>query len=153
MKRVILFLILALMALTAAKAFANPFPPEQEKQIRVVINGFYEAFNQHDPKKVGEYFTPDGDFRTPWNQWGKNRDEVEKITTALFAGMMKNAHFEKSINSIRMIKPDIAFVDVESVITGMQTAANTQYAPLHHHVVYVLVKREGKWQFRMARPF
>lgn len=135
------FMWFLIFSLFATQGFAETFPPEEENQIKSVINSFYDDANKHEPKKMAEFFTTDGDIRTPWSDRGTNRDEVEKILTTEFTGMMKNAHFENNIQSIRMVKPDVAFVDMDSVIKGMETNASTQYAPTHHHVIFVLVKR------------
>jgi hypothetical protein len=55
--------------------------------------------------------------------------------------------------SIQLIKPNLAFVDLDSIITGMQTLEKNKYLPLHHHVVFLLVKREGHWKILVGRPY
>jgi uncharacterized protein (TIGR02246 family) len=142
-----------LLVLFASLGFAESFPPSQEKEIRAVIEGHYNAWNQHDAKKMAELYASDGDLLTTFNESGKNRNEVEKILAEEQNTKMKNAHIDHKIKTIRMIKPDIAFVDVQSDIKGMETIDKKKYMPLHHHVVFVLVQRDGKWQILIGRPF
>lgn len=143
-----LFLMLALFT----PVFAQQ-KPNDEQEIGKVIEGHYAAWNQHDAKKMADFYASDGDLRTPWNETGKNRKEIEKIYASEQSRLMKNAHIDYSLKSIRLINPGIAFVDVESAITGMQSGDTKQNSPFHHHVIYLLVKREGKWQILIGRPF
>jgi uncharacterized protein (TIGR02246 family) len=152
MQKIILYTLFLMLGLFT-KVYAQQMPQNEENDVRKVIETYYDAWNQHDVKKMAELYATDGDLRTPWNQTGKNRKEVETIYASQQTKQMKNAHINYSLKSIRMIKPSMAFVDSESTITGMQTVDAKQYSPLHHHVIFVLVKRDGKWQILIGRPF
>lgn len=134
---------------------ASLYADEQEdiQAIQQVLEEHYEAWNNHDAQKLASLYADDGDLRTPWNDIGKNQQQIEKIFASEMSGRSKNAHIEKSIKSIRIIKPGVAFVDVESVITGMQGEAQGKYPTLKHHVAFLLVKKDGKWQILSGRPF
>src|ERR1700722_20098034 len=105
-----------LMVLFTSLGFAASFPPDQEKQIRSIIEEHYSAWNQHDPKKMADLYASDGELQGLSTLWGRNRSEVEKIYADEQNTKMKNAHIAHDIKSIMMIKPDIAFVDVETDI-------------------------------------
>jgi uncharacterized protein (TIGR02246 family) len=126
---------------------------DEERAIKKVIEGYYTAANSHDPKKMAEFFAVDGDMRTSWDEIANNRQEIENIFAFHHAKLMKNAHVEASITFLRQVKPNIAFIDVDTITSGMTTQVKTQYAPMHHHVIFLLVKREGSWQILEARPF
>lgn len=153
MRKAACYTLFALSMLFASLGFAAPLQSDQEEQIRALLEAHYAAWNQHNPKKLAELYAPDGDLRTVFNEWGKNRGEIEKIFGNEQNSKMKDAHINHEIKSIRMIKPDIAFVDVESDIQNMETLDKEKYMPLHHHVVYVLVKKDGVWQILIGRPF
>lgn len=153
MHKILCLAAFALLALFNSPSFAASLPADEEQQIRTILKMYYDVWNQHEPKKQAELYASDGDLRTVFNEWGKNRSEIEKIFADEQNGIMKNAHVDYEIKSIRMIKPDIAFADVESDIKGIETLDKSKYMPLHHHVVFVLVKREGKWQILIGRPF
>ncbi len=141
----------AILLLVAAPLSAQQ--QNDENAVKDVIEAHYKAWNQHDTKKMAALYASDGDLRTSLNEVGKNRAEIEKIYSTEHSKMFKEAHIDKTIKSIRMVKPDIAFVDVESTVTGMQTQDKNKYAPLHHRVVFLLVKREGSWKILAGRPF
>jgi uncharacterized protein (TIGR02246 family) len=153
MRKSICYLAFSLSVLFFSPGFAQSFPPNQEEQIRAIIDDHYTFWNQHDSKKMAELYASDGDLLTIFNEWGKNKKEIEKIYADEQNTKMKNAHIEHEIQSIRMIKPNIAFVDVESNIVGMETLDKKKYMPLHHHVVFLLVDRDNKWQILVGRPF
>lgn len=145
--------LLILIAILTAATSAMSAEQDEKDAITKVIEAHYDAWNRHNAKEMAALYAEDGDLRTPWNEIGKNRQEVEAVYNSEFAKKTKNAHVDDSIKSIRIVKPDIAFVDVESTITGMQTSNEKKYPDLHHHVIFLLVKREGKWQILAGRPF
>jgi uncharacterized protein (TIGR02246 family) len=153
MQQAIRNILFPLFMLFISQGFAESFPPSQEEKIRAVLESHYTAWNQHDPKKMANLYAPDGDLRTVFNEWAKNRNEIEKIYADEQNTKLKNAHIHHKIKSIRMVKPDIAFVDVESDIEGMETLDKKKYMPLHHHVIFVLVQKDGQWQILIGRPF
>lgn len=153
MQKAIFISFFLLLLQLPSQAVAQPILQDQANEINRVIDGYYDAWNQHDTKKMAEFYAADGDLRTPWNEIGKNRKEIEAIYASEHVKQMKNAHIDKSVNSIRMINPNLAFVDVESTIKGMQASDEKQYSPLHHHVIFLLIEREGKWQILIGRPF
>jgi len=150
LSKIILSLVFICLAIQIQ---AQQATPADDLQIRQVLDGYYEAWNRHDTQAMAKFYAPDGDLRTPWNEIGKNRKEVAEIYAKEHANQMKDARIEKNLKSIRMIKPDFAFVDVESTITGMNEAGEERDSPLHHHVVYVLARRDGNWQILIGRPF
>ncbi len=152
MQKAIFISFFLLLLQLPSQAVAQPILQDQANEINRVIDGYYDAWNQHDTKKMAEFYAADGDLRTPWNEIGKNRKERSDLCVRTCQAM-KNAHIDKSVNSIRMINPNLAFVDVESSIKGMQASDEKQYSPLHHHVIFLLIEREGKWQILIGRPF
>ncbi len=153
MRSAVCFQAFLVMVLLASFGYTESFPPEQEKQIRAILEYHYAAWNEHDPIKMAEIYATDGDLRSLTNEWAKNRNEVEKLYTVLQNTKMKHAHINYEIKSIKMIKPDVAFVDVESEIKNMETTQEKKYPPLHHDGIFVLVQRDGKWQILIGRPF
>jgi uncharacterized protein (TIGR02246 family) len=129
---------------------AQSFPQEDEKAIKELIEAHYNAWNQHDAKKMASLYAPDGDIRTSLNQMGKNQKEIEQIYRSQHQTEFKDAHNEIKIHSIQMIKPESAFVEVESTITGIQGADK---APHLHRVIFLLTKKNGNWQILSYRPF
>lgn len=134
-------------------AIGQDVQQDDESAIKDLMQKYYEAWNAHDAKKLALLYAEDGDIRTPWNTVGKNRKEVEEIFASQFNKSMKNSHAGGSSPSIRMLKPNLAFVDLESTITGMGSPQMGQYAPMHHHVAFILIKKNGKWEVLISRPF
>lgn len=153
MPQFIYYLLILTFSLLSFHVTAQTFPQNENNEIKKVIESYYAAWNKHDAKAMAALYAKDGDIRMPWNEYGTNREQIEGIFADEQAKKMKNAHIEEAIKTIRMVKPDIAFVDVESTIKGMQSNNQQQFPHMHHHVVYVLVKREGKWEILIGRPF
>jgi len=151
MRNIIIYLMLHLAALPLF-GDAPALSQDDEKAIRDVFEAHYDAWNDHDAKKMALLYASDGDLRTTRNKEGKNQKEIEEVLVDLHSQNMKDAQVEGVIKSIQLVKPDIAFIDGESTITGIQSS-NKNTSRLHHHVVFVLVKREGQWKILIGRPF
>lgn len=148
----IIFYLILLLALPL-NGYAPPLSQDDEKGIRALFEEHYNAWNQHDAKKMADLYASDGDLRTSGNRKGKDHDEIEAIFLDQHSHQMREAHIEGSIDSIQLVKPDVAFVDGESTVTGMQTLEKNKFPRLHHHVVFLLVKRDGQWKILVGRPF
>lgn len=151
MQKYFIYALSLWMVLFNFQAYAQTDQQNDDTQIKQIIDAYYEAWNQHDAKKIATFYASDGDVRTPWNEIGTNRKEVEAVYAHEFKRYTKNANIKASLKSIKMIKPGLAFLDVETTITGIPT--DTTSIPFHHHVVYVLQKNNGKWQILISRPF
>lgn len=149
----IIYLFLLLIAALPLNADAPTLSLDDENAIRTLIEVHYNAWNQHDAKKMADLYTEDGDLRTTSNKHGKNQKEIKTVLTDLHAHQMKDTQAESAIKSIQLIKPDIAFVDGESTITGIPTLEKNKFSRVHHHVVYVVVKQGGQWKILIGRPF
>src|SRR5690242_6528763 len=107
----IIFFFTLLLAALPLNGEALPLSQDDEKAIKSLFDEHYSAWNQHDTKKMTHLYANDGDLRTSGNRNGKNHDEIEAIFFDQHSHQMKDAQIESSIDSIQLVKPDIAFVD------------------------------------------
>ncbi|MBA2727917.1 MAG: SgcJ/EcaC family oxidoreductase [Parachlamydiaceae bacterium] len=149
----IIFYLMLLLAALPLHGDDLALSRDDEKGVRALLEAHYNAWNKHDTETMADLYTPDGDLRTTENKIGKNPKEIKAILSDQHSHLMKDAHIEGVIKSIQLIKPDVVFVDAESTITGMKALDKHNNSRLHHHVVFVLVKREGQWKILIGRPF
>jgi uncharacterized protein (TIGR02246 family) len=117
-----------------------------EVAIRAVVDGFMDAWNRHDAKAFGSFFTPDADF-TNWRGVGASgRDKIEEFHAKSFATLFKDSHQSHSDVKIRFIRPDVASVDVHWEMTGATDHQGNPRPPRNGLLSFVMVKDGSKWQ-------
>ncbi len=126
---------------------------QDEEALRQILSEYEYAFNKHDPHKMASFWTEDGDLITIWGELATNRNDVKKILTKNMEGIFKNASLVESVEYIRFVNPNVALIDVDSVISHMKDNQGKELAPLTNHGFYVLAKRNGKWQIVAFRAY
>jgi len=122
--------------------------------VKAVGEDFTAAWNLHDPKAISDLWTADGDFLSPWMQTDliKGREAIEKYFAEEFKNTMKNSTISLTIDPPRLIDPETAFTEADFTITGM-TISGVQAVPFNDHAVFILVKEDGDWKIKIARPY
>src|SRR5215468_5260674 len=88
-----------------------------EAAIREVVSKYVDARERIDPKAVEELFTSDADQLVSSGEWRKGRDAVVSGTMA--SSRSSGGKRSITIESIRMLSPDVAIVDGRYELTGL----------------------------------
>lgn len=111
-------------------------------------------WNKHDAQAMASHWAADGDVINPWGKWAIGRGNVQKLfNQEVQSGWFNKSISEQDIDSIRFVSPDVAIIDVSATVTGTFNIQGRESGPLAHHVLYVAVKKDGKWQLTAARPY
>lgn len=142
-----------MMSTFATVCGSNLSPPAEADQAAIfkLVDDFVQKWNQHNPKEMASLWTEDGDLVSPWGQWAKNKAEVEQNFILEQNGNLKNTTMKQTIHQIRLIAPNIALIDVEANITGINAKDMPKSFP--HHAVYLAVKQNGVWRIAAARAY
>jgi uncharacterized protein (TIGR02246 family) len=126
----------------------------ETKGIENFANDFVTAWNQHNSKAIADLWTADGDFLSPWSQTNliKGREAIEKNLSNEYQDRMKNATIKLTIDKIRLIDPETAFIDANFTLSGMNIAG-VKAEPLNNYIIFLLVQQDGKWKIQIARPY
>lgn len=113
--------------------------------VKHVIQGFTDAFNQHDSHAVGMWFTDDADFTNVTQDKTHGRTDIEQHFVPLFAGRLKDAHRTYTIKNIRFIRPDVATVQMDYVLTGALDRGGAPTPARKGIYDWIVSKQDGKW--------
>ena len=136
----LVLLPLALMAQSANDA--------TKTAIHSTIDRFIGAWNHHDASAFAAVFTEDADF-TNWRGVGASgRSEIEKFHAPLFATIVKNSHLEYADIKLRVIRTDVAAVDVHWKMAGATDPQGDLGPPREGLLSFVMVNSgdTGPWQ-------
>jgi uncharacterized protein (TIGR02246 family) len=117
-----------------------------EHAIVAVMDRFVDAWNRHDAKAFAAVFAEDADF-TNWRGTGASgRSKIEDFHAPIFATIFKNSHLGYTAIKIRLIRCDIAAVDVHWEMTGAMDAQGNPKSNRQGLLNFVLAKNAGEWQ-------
>ena len=97
---------------------------------------------------LGDYFTEDGTLINPFGEMAKGRGAVAALYGEYFGTILRGTTTAVTIDSMRMVGPDHAFVDGDQTILG--PGGETVMAV---HMSALLRRESGSWLFVDARPY
>lgn len=117
------------------------------------VKEFETAWNKDNTKAMTAIWAEDGSLINPFGVTAHGRAEVEKIFVAEHAQVFKGSVYETRDVKVQWVTPDVALVDLSANISGVHHPDGSAAPDYPHHVVWVLVKKDGKWMAAAARPY
>jgi uncharacterized protein (TIGR02246 family) len=77
-----------------------------------------EAWNRHDARALASVFAEDAEFTNVFGMVANGRAAIEALHAPLFKTMFKDSHLSVMEVRVRLIRPDVASVDVKWKMTG-----------------------------------
>jgi uncharacterized protein (TIGR02246 family) len=106
---------------------------------------FSENFTRHDAHGVAATFAEDADFTNMRGNHSHGRADIEKWFANLFRGNLKDSVRTDTVRSIRFFSPELAAVDLDTVITGTKAADGSEIPARKGLMVVLAVKQSGRW--------
>jgi len=130
--------------------------------IKEVATNVAKSFNDGDAKSAAQYFTNDARLYNVTGKQASGRDDIERLINEDLNGIMKDTNTNFTNIEVKMLKPDLAFVDMDQELTPSKTSDSTaqpqQQNPQQQnqglpriHVSSLAVKQGGKWMVLEAR--
>lgn len=130
----------------AARAQSQPAASEADSAaITKLCADFSENFTRHDAHAVAATFAEDADFTNMRGSHSHGRADIEKWFANLFRGNLKDSVRTDTVRSIRFFSPELAAVDLDTVITGTKAADGAEIPPRKGLMVVLAVKQSGRW--------
>ena len=89
-----------------------------EQAIKGLAHALERAWNRRDAHALAEVFAADADFTNVFGMLATGRAAIEGLHAPLFKTMFKDSHLTVTETNVRMIRPDVAAVDVKWTMTG-----------------------------------
>jgi uncharacterized protein (TIGR02246 family) len=140
MRVAICFLLFPLLLTVQTGAGAD------EQAIRYVIDRFVDAWNRHDAKAFAAVFAEDADFTNVRGTGASGRQKIEEFHAPMFATIFSKSHQEYTDIKTRLIRPDVASVDVHWKMTGAIDAQGNPRPEREGLLSFVMAKNAGRWE-------
>lgn len=132
-----------------------PDATDDEKAIGGIIDEFVATWNRRDAAAWAAQFAVDSDHINVVGMLFEGQAENHRRHAEIFLGMFKNSTLRHHIRRLRFLSPDIALVDLDSVmsIVGPLPPAFTAIskrnpdgaAVMHSRMRHVMKKTDGRW--------
>ena len=123
--------------------------PLPEESIREVVKDCMDAWNKHDAKAFALLFAEDADFTNWTGQGATGRDAIERYHEPLFATRFKTSHQTTENIKVRLVKPDVASVDIWWNMTGAMNGSGQPRPSRRGILSWIMTKEEGKWSIKI----
>lgn len=119
-----------------------------ERAVAQVIAQRQVAWNAGDAEGYRRLLTPDADLSSSSGQIARGRGAVIELYLKQRAGVFAGAATSMKVVQTRLIKPDVAIVDVDRELTNLKAGPATPTA----RTTFVLVKQpDGRWLITAQR--
>jgi uncharacterized protein (TIGR02246 family) len=126
---------------------------KEEAAIQALSDKFATAWNQADGTAMAMMYSEDGCLIDPFGVEARGRQAVESLLTQTVTTALKGTTTRFTMDYIRFLKPDIAFVDATQFINGAMSPEGEPLPEAKLHLVLSVVKKNGQWWFVDARPY
>ena len=84
-----------------------------------LVGEIAEAWNAGDARAYGARYCPDGTFTNTDGTLDLGRDEVVRTAKEAFQGVLAGTKFSTAVRKVRLVRPDVAVVDLDTRVSGM----------------------------------
>ena len=138
-----------LATLLAVSPFAQAQSKEDEAAIQAVVQSEADAWNRGDAEAFAANYAEDGSFTNVIGQQLYGKAAFIAQHARIFSTIYKGSHNTFTIGKIKFIRPDVAIVDIDGVLTGATRLPPGMKAAddgaLHVKLQEVMTKEKGSW--------
>lgn len=116
-----------------------------EVAVRQLVAHLIQAWNNHDGIAFGQPFCEDAEYRVIWGNkiWG--RAEIANGHQWLFSTHYAQTRLEGTIESLRFLRPDVAYIEAVFHLHNAQMPDGSSY-PFEKAIAgMTAVKNNGEW--------
>lgn len=120
-----------------------------EDAIEQLLSELVDAWNHGDARAYGARYRVDGTFTNVDGIFFVGDKAFVRRHEEIFRGYLRGTSLGLSVKERRFVRPDVAVVDVDSSLSGMQVhlpgVNATPDGMVHTCLLLVLVKEDGAW--------
>jgi uncharacterized protein (TIGR02246 family) len=105
-----------------------------------LVGEITEAWSAGDARAYGARYSPDGTFTNTDGTVDLGRDEVVRAAEKAFQGVLAGTRLSLAVRKLRLIRPDVAVVDLDARVSGMPSGE------VRISQLLVLVQEDGSWR-------
>jgi uncharacterized protein (TIGR02246 family) len=104
-----------------------------------------EAWNRHDAGAFAAAFAKDAEFSNVFGMVQKGRAAIEAAHAPIFKTMFKDSQLAVKETRVRLIRPDVASVDVRWTMTGARDPHGNPWPEREGLLNWIVTDHGGSW--------
>lgn len=116
-----------------------------EKAIEDLVRGLEAAWNCHDAHAFAAAFAEDAEFTNVFGMVQKGRAGIEAAHASIFNTMFKDSRLTVMETSVRLIRPDVAAVDVKWAMTGARDPHGNPWPERTGLLNWIVTRHGERW--------
>jgi len=113
--------------------------------INRLVSAFVSAWNRHDASAFAGIFAEDADFTNLYGLAVRGQAAIERVHTIIFRTMFGDSSLAVSATSIRLLRPDVAAVDVRWEMSGARDPRGNPRPDWQGLMSVVATEDGGRW--------
>ena len=142
-------LVLATSFLPLAVAGVGQSPSVNEAKIRSIVQDEADAWNRGDAEAFGAHYAENGEFTNVIGQQLYGREAFIAQHARIFSTIYKGSDNVFSVSKITFLRPDVALVDIDGVLSGALRlppgVKASEDGAVHVKLLEVMTRDEGGW--------
>jgi uncharacterized protein (TIGR02246 family) len=115
------------------------------RAIEGIATRLAEAWNRHDARALANLFAEDSEFTNVFGMVAQGRAGIEALHAPLFSTIFKDSHLSVTETRVRMIRPDVASVDVKWTMKGARDPHGNPWPHREGLLNWIVTDHDGAW--------
>ena len=116
-----------------------------EQAIEGLARALEAAWNRHDAHGLAEPFAEDAEFTNVFGMAVRGRAAIEALHAPLFKTMFTDSHLTVTETRVRMIRSDVAAVDVKWTMTGARDPHGNPWPERAGLLNWIVTRHGERW--------
>lgn len=142
------FLPLALLLIVASDAFAQATEADQLEEF---VSKYEETWQSHDAERLADFFADDCDMIIGTQPRIVGRRAIEASWNHYFSRINSGRLLAISVESIRMLSPDVSLLNVHTTTGGTHSETNEILESRKARGTWVVTRSGGRWKISALR--
>ena len=121
-----------------------------DKAIEDLVRALEAAWNRHDAHAFAAAFAEDADFTNVFGMVQKGRAGIEAGHAPIFKTMFKDSHLTVTETRVRLVRPDVAAVDVKWTMTGAHDPHGNPWPERTGLLNWIVTRHGERWQIDVS---
>jgi uncharacterized protein (TIGR02246 family) len=116
-----------------------------QQAIDRLVSDMIDAWNRHDAAEFATAFAEDAEFTNVFGMVQQSRPEIEALHAPLFKTIFKDTKLIATETRLRMIRPDVAAVDVRWKMTGARNPMGEPWPEREGILNWIVTRHGDRW--------
>jgi uncharacterized protein (TIGR02246 family) len=143
-----ILLPLTLLLTVSVQVFAQA---NEANELQQFIKQYEETWQSHDAERLGQYFADDSDMIVGIQPRIIGREAIAESWNHYFSRIDSGRLLSISIESIRLLSPDIALINVATTTGGTHSETNDILESRKARGTWVMTRGVGGWKISALR--